>query len=186
MAEGNTRPIEKDCFYFCLDCKRKMRQEKAIDFQLFLSLEPSFICSSCGERFEIGYSGKKRGEKDPSGKKRREKDPSGKKRIQTRTYLCDVCGEMLVNERSTALLCHSYRHSGKWPYRCSYCNKGFPYPSHWKQHMETRDSIREIRCLECLKRFRGKYCPGALASLEGRIYCESCSTGSSPIEYIPS
>ncbi|GFY53288.1 hypothetical protein TNIN_381491 [Trichonephila inaurata madagascariensis] len=175
MAEGNTRPIEKDCFYFCLDCKRKMH-EKAIDFSIVLSLEPSHICSSCGERFESGYS----------GKKRREKDPSGKKRIQTRTYLCDVCGEMLVNESSTALLCHSYRHSGKWPYRCSHCSKGFTKPSDWERHMDRRIIIREIDCLKCLKRFRGKYCPGALASLEGRIYCESCSTGTSPIEYVPS
>ncbi|GFY48427.1 hypothetical protein TNIN_68381 [Trichonephila inaurata madagascariensis] len=92
MAEGSILPIEEDCFYFCLTCKRKMH-EKDTDYSIILSLELSYICSSCGERFESGYSGKKR------------------KSIQTGTYLCEVCGEMF--HKSSALLYHSYRHSGE-------------------------------------------------------------------------
>ncbi|GFY50509.1 hypothetical protein TNIN_239981 [Trichonephila inaurata madagascariensis] len=99
-------------------------------------------------------------------------------------YRCRVCGETF--QYSGKLVYHSYIHSEEWPHKCSFCNKGFALPSYWKYHLKRRDTIKEIDCLQCLKRFRGKYCPGALASLEGRIYCESCSTGSSPIEYVTS
>ncbi|GFT56334.1 hypothetical protein TNCV_2331431 [Trichonephila clavipes] len=87
---------------------------------------------------------------------------------------------------SYELLYHSYIHSEEWPHRCSLCNKGFAIRSRRLKHLQQRDTIKEIDCLKCLKRFRGKYCPSALASVEGRIYCESCSTGSSPIEYVTS
>ncbi|GFY78940.1 hypothetical protein TNIN_420821 [Trichonephila inaurata madagascariensis] len=163
MAQSNVHPTKEVCTYFCVRCRDRLFYKKMVITYIF-SPESCFKCVECGEAFKSVFK-------------------VGKS-VSTASHRCGICSETF--QSITTLTYHSYRHSGEWPFRCSHCSKGFAAPSNWKQHMDRRIIIREIDCLKCLKRFRGKYCPGALASLEGRIYCESCSTGSSPIEYVTS
>ncbi|GFW54566.1 hypothetical protein TNCV_5109401 [Trichonephila clavipes] len=166
MAEGGIYPVKEHYSYFCCHCARL--QNKEIELTYVVSLEMWYNCTACGARFQTGYAG--------AEKKR--------KSAHTNVYPCEVCGEIF--QKKFRLLYHSYKHSDEWPHRCSFCNRGFAIISDQEYHLKQRAKIREISCRKCLKHFQGKYCPGALTSLEGRIYCENCSTESSPIEYVTS
>ncbi|GFX63337.1 hypothetical protein TNCV_3619401 [Trichonephila clavipes] len=107
-----------------------------------------------------------------------------KSSADTAWYCCGMCGETFQDP--TKLLYHTYNHSQEWPHRCTFCNRGFVVLSDLTQHIKRRNAILKTYCKECAKWFQGKWCPGILGQLEGRIWCESCSTGSSPIECVTS
>ncbi|GFY67002.1 hypothetical protein TNIN_307201 [Trichonephila inaurata madagascariensis] len=165
MAESNVHPIEEDCCYYCLSCKVRLYNKEIVITYIY-SPEKYLECTKCGEFFKSVFM------------------VTQKSSADTPSHRCGNCSLTFGN--STQLLYHSYNHSKDWPHRCPFCNRGFAIASYLEEHNRERNIIRKTYCRKCLKWFQGKCCPGILRQLEGHIYCESCSPGSSPIEYMKS
>ncbi|GFY48425.1 hypothetical protein TNIN_68361 [Trichonephila inaurata madagascariensis] len=130
------------------------------------SLRFCFTCKQCGEKIDYGFKTEKRNSSD------------------TPSHRCDVCGNAFTH--AFKLLRHSYIHSDNWPYRCLVCHKGFIAPSHLESHKKDLDTIRKFQCRKCFKCFRGKICENLIYSSTFSLFCEKCSNGPSPIEYVNS
>ncbi|GFY73591.1 hypothetical protein TNIN_153971 [Trichonephila inaurata madagascariensis] len=157
MAEGNVYPSEEDFSYFCFDC-RNTAEESEKDFFYVRAMGPCYTCSYCGDVFEAGF-------------KREKVNSTG-----TASLRCKVCGKTFP--RSDKLLHHSYQHSHQWPYRCSFCQKGFAVRSDFERHKRQRATVRKICCNKCSNYFQGKLC----FNMRSDAYCEKCSDGSSQVE----
>ncbi|GFY35688.1 hypothetical protein TNCV_2619801 [Trichonephila clavipes] len=161
MAEGNVYLSEEDFSYFCFDCRNKAKETDK-DFFYVGALGPCYTCSDCGHVFEAGF--------------KREKGNS----ITTASLRCKVCGKTF--ERRDQLIPHSYEHSDAWPYRCSFCQKGFAFHSKFERHERAHRTVRKICCRKCSIYFQGKIC----FDMRFDAYCEKCSDGSSLVEYVSS
>ncbi|GFR07243.1 gastric intrinsic factor [Trichonephila clavata] len=118
MAEGNVYPPEEEFSYICSTCKNETEEPES-NFMSVVSSESCYTCTKCGDEFETGYQ---------RGKTKAGDMPS---------YICNVCGEMFP--KGYLLLYHSYEHTDTWPYRCSFCSKGFPKLSRWEIHLRQRN-----------------------------------------------
>ncbi|GFR25016.1 hypothetical protein TNCT_607221 [Trichonephila clavata] len=128
-----------------------------------VSSESCYTCTKCGDEFETGYQ---------RGKMKAGNMPS---------HLSKVCGEMFPERYQ--LRDHSHEHSDTWPYRCSFCWKGF-LSFHVGKHLKQLNTIRKISCHKCLETFKGKICYNMLSTKNS--HCENCSSRPSPIEYVTS
>ncbi|GFS61858.1 hypothetical protein TNIN_420631 [Trichonephila inaurata madagascariensis] len=163
MAESNVYPSEEDFFYFCFDCRNTLKETEK-EFLYVGALGPCYTCNLCRQEFEAGF--------------KREKIKLDKTKMPSCS--CAVCGKTFG--RSDTLLHHSYQHSKQWPYQCSFCQKGFAIHSLLKKHERKRNTVREIQCNKCFKYFLGKIC----FALQSGAYCEECSNGPYPTEYVAS
>ncbi|GFS61860.1 hypothetical protein TNIN_420641 [Trichonephila inaurata madagascariensis] len=159
MAESNIHPSEEDFSYFCFDCRNTI-QDTQKDFFYVGALGPCCTCTVCGEEFEAGF--------------KREKMNS----FDRPSYLCDVCGKPF--RTSQQLSHHSYHHSNQWPHRCPFCQKGFAIRAYLERHTRKRNTLRTIRCTNCLNFFSGKICSNMLPD----AHCEKCSSGPTSVEYV--
>ncbi|GFY48424.1 hypothetical protein TNIN_68351 [Trichonephila inaurata madagascariensis] len=163
MAESCCDPSDEEFSYFCRLCKKRYGKRK---FHVFSS--PDYLtCIKCDNIFKVGFRTTRNVQKD----------------IQP--HYCEVCGMRFRTK--TNLTHHSFEHSNEWPYRCTFCHKGFAIRASFEKHMEKRDIIRDFFCIGCCENFGGKICPDLFKPLQGRQYplkCETCSDGSGPIEYV--
>ncbi|GFY66649.1 hypothetical protein TNIN_209121 [Trichonephila inaurata madagascariensis] len=153
--------VKKASHIFVTLAKRK-KKEMAGNIAFVVSPGSCYTCTQCGVAFEAGYQ--------------REQIISS----DNTSHRCKVCGKTF--RRSDHLLHHSYQHSHQWPYRCSFCQKGFAQHLHFERHKRQRNIVRNIRCKKCSNYFQGKIC--FIMRLDA--YCEKCSDGSSPVEYVAS
>ena len=66
-------------------------------------------------------------------------------------FLCGVC--LKPFSKLYKLTCHSYTHTGDWPYICAICEKHFVRSSLLKKHMFCHDNKELFICARCKKQF---------------------------------
>ncbi|GFX83615.1 hypothetical protein TNCV_325641 [Trichonephila clavipes] len=147
MAEANINRTGEKLSYFCYHCK-----ERFISIQhSFINIssdETEFKCVKCKRTFASGFKIKNSDFDD------------------NYPHRCEVCG--LAFRTSTKLLYHSYRHSGDWPFKCHFCQKGFSMNYRLERHLATKT----VQCSKCSARFQVTICH---ARVFDEFICEKCS-----------
>ncbi|GFY78114.1 hypothetical protein TNIN_368601 [Trichonephila inaurata madagascariensis] len=213
MAEANINPFE-EFLYFCGSCRNASEETKKIFTFDFLPGQ-GFICTRCGGKFNHGFKTKKINPSEEgfsyicNSCKKENKEMVGNIAFVVSPgscYACTQCGvvfeaeykrEQIISsnntshrseesdktfQRSKQLMHHSYKQSHQWPHRCSFCQKGFAHRSEFERHKTQRNTVHKICCNKCSNYFLGKIC----FNMRYDAYCEKCSDGSSPVEYVAS
>ncbi|GFR25879.1 hypothetical protein TNCT_422361 [Trichonephila clavata] len=155
MAEAKVNHTEEEFYYFCKCFKMGYRQTR-LPFISISSQEIEFSCVKCKVRFSSGFKMKK---------------PYFDDRYPHRYEVC-VCVNRYPN--STQLLYHSYHHTDAWPFKCNFCQKGFPLKSRYERHFTTKT----VQCRKCSASFQGKFCSARRFRENDDFNCEKCSSAS--------
>ena len=72
---------------------------------------------------------------------------------ETRTYKCNICGKSYRG--NSGLKVHMMFHTGRFPFWCSECQKGFTCKGNYEYHIAKHEG-RSYPCDLCVKRFQSK------------------------------
>ncbi|GFX83621.1 hypothetical protein TNCV_325701 [Trichonephila clavipes] len=153
MAEANVNPTEEAFYYFCYLCRLRFKITR-LSFVYISCHETEYTCVKCGKEFGFGFKVKELDFDD------------------CYPYRCEVCEGRYQD--STQLLNHSYHHSGAWPLKCPFCQKGFPINFLFNMHLYPKS----VQCSKCSESFLGKFCPARVFDENDEVICEKCSNGS--------
>ncbi|GFR33897.1 hypothetical protein TNCT_676591 [Trichonephila clavata] len=114
--------------YLCSSCKNQT-EEPEKNFIFIVCPGSCYPCTQCGEKLKTGY--KKIQNIIPESHIHKGQKPASVKTC----HCCNDCGKTFVHP--SQLLCHSNEHSGKWPYRCLFCQIDFAVDSRLERPFET-------------------------------------------------
>ncbi|GFY61408.1 hypothetical protein TNIN_105821 [Trichonephila inaurata madagascariensis] len=157
MAEANVNSSEEEFYCFCYQCRLKFINSRLF-FISISSDETKFTCVKCGITFALGLIVKKSDFDDYY------------------PHCCEVCGMRF--RTSNQLFHHSYHHSNNWPFKCYFCQKGFPFNCRYKRHL----SPKTVQCCKCSESFLGNFCPARVFDENDEFKCEKCSNDNEPLD----